>query len=31
MSKAKVASVALMIVHQLAAFAYYVTPVFYIW
>ena len=29
--RAKVASVALMIIHQLAAFAYYVTPVMYMW
>ncbi|KAL6756332.1 transmembrane amino acid transporter protein-domain-containing protein [Haematococcus lacustris] len=31
MSKAKVASVALMIIHQLAAFAYYVLPAIFMW
>jgi auxin influx carrier (AUX1 LAX family) len=31
MSHAKVASVALMVMHQLAAFAYYVVPALYMW
>lgn len=31
MSKGKLASVGLMVIHQLAAFAYYVTPVMYMW
>ena len=31
MSQTKVACVAMMIAHQIAAFCYYLAPVFFIW